>query len=121
MVQSSASSSKNVSAYLLLIVIAAARPARGDRRRAVVYRPPAWIWEGQCGNRGYHREPEDLQVNMGLAQDFSLWGTQGWAARFGVVNLFDKKYEIRDGTGVGVGAPQWGPRRGFFAGLSKAF
>ena len=30
------------------------------------------------------------------------------------------KYEIRDGTGVGVGAPQFGARRGFFVGLSKA-
>jgi hypothetical protein len=28
-------------------------------------------------------------------------------------------YEIRDGSGIGVGAPQFGPRRGFFAGLSK--
>jgi len=38
-----------------------------------------------------------------------------------VINLFDEKYEIRDGTGVGVGAPQFGPRRGFFAGLTKSF
>jgi outer membrane receptor protein involved in Fe transport len=41
--------------------------------------------------------------------------------RFDVVNLFDKEYEIRDGTGVGVGAPQWGARRGFFAGVTKKF
>ena len=41
-------------------------------------------------------------------------------ARFDVINLFDQKYEIRDGSGVGVGAPQFGPRRGFFVGLSKA-
>jgi outer membrane receptor protein involved in Fe transport len=41
--------------------------------------------------------------------------------RADVINLFDEKYEIRDGTGVGVGAPQWGPRRGFYAGVSKAF
>ena len=33
---------------------------------------------------------------------------------------FDKDYEIRNGTGVGVGAPQFGPRRGFFFGLSKS-
>ena len=33
---------------------------------------------------------------------------------------FIRKYEIRDGTGVGVGAPQFGPRRGFFVGLSQA-
>jgi outer membrane receptor protein involved in Fe transport len=38
-----------------------------------------------------------------------------------VTNLFDKKYEIRSGAGVGVGAPQWGERRGVFVGLSKKF
>jgi hypothetical protein len=38
-------------------------------------------------------------------------------ARF---NAFDRRYEIRDGTGVGVGAPQFGPRRGLFFGLSKS-
>ena len=31
-----------------------------------------------------------------------------------------KTMTIRDGTGVGVGAPQFGARRGFFFGLSKA-
>ncbi len=40
--------------------------------------------------------------------------------RFDVINVLDHKYEIRDGTGVGVGAPQYGPRRGFFVGVSKA-
>jgi len=37
-----------------------------------------------------------------------------------VINVFDNRYEIRDGTGVGVGEPQWGARRGFFVGLSKS-
>ncbi|MGR6330324.1 TonB-dependent receptor [Sphingomonas sp. XXL09] len=41
--------------------------------------------------------------------------------RVDVINLLDHVYEIRDGTGVGVGAPQFGPRRGFFVGPSKAF
>jgi outer membrane receptor protein involved in Fe transport len=38
-----------------------------------------------------------------------------------VVNLFDKTYLIRDGSGVGVGAKQYGQRRGIFAGLSTKF
>ena len=42
------------------------------------------------------------------------------AMRFDVINLIDKRYEIRDGTGVGVGAPQFGPRRGLFFGISKS-
>jgi outer membrane receptor for ferrienterochelin and colicins len=37
-----------------------------------------------------------------------------------VVNAFDREYEIRNGTGVGVGAPQFGPRRGIFFGISKS-
>jgi outer membrane receptor for ferrienterochelin and colicins len=30
-------------------------------------------------------------------------------------------YEIRDGTGIGVGAPQYGPRRGLFLGVTQSF
>ncbi len=39
--------------------------------------------------------------------------------RFDVINLFDTVYAIRDGSGIGVFAPQFGPRLGFFLGLSK--
>ena len=39
--------------------------------------------------------------------------------RFDVVNLFDSIYLIRDGSGIGVFAPQYGPRRGYFVGVSK--
>ena len=39
--------------------------------------------------------------------------------RFAVVNLFDKIYEIKDGSGIGVFAPQFGPRRGYFVGISQ--
>jgi outer membrane receptor protein involved in Fe transport len=41
--------------------------------------------------------------------------------RADIINLFDKVYEIRDGSGVGVGAPQFGPRRGVFVGVSKTY
>jgi outer membrane receptor protein involved in Fe transport len=39
--------------------------------------------------------------------------------RFDIVNLFDKIYELRDGSGIGVFAPQFGARRGFYAGISQ--
>ena len=52
----------------------------------------------------------------------ALWEDQpNLDVRVDVINLADHKYEIRDGTGVGVGAPQYGPRRGVFVGLTKAF
>jgi len=41
--------------------------------------------------------------------------------RFDIINIFDTVGQIRDGTGVGVGAPQFGPRRTFRAGLSQRF
>ena len=41
--------------------------------------------------------------------------------RFDVINLLDTVYPIRNGTGIGVFAPQFGPRRGFFLGVSKSF
>jgi outer membrane immunogenic protein len=41
--------------------------------------------------------------------------------RFDVINLFDVSYAIRNRTGVGVFAPQYGPRRGYYFGLSQKF
>ncbi len=60
--------------------------------------------------------PAYAQFNLAASYK---WAKPGVELRFDVTNAFDSKYEIRDGTGVGVGAPQWGPRRGFFFGISK--
>ena len=64
--------------------------------------------------------PSYTQVNLGLSHEYLL---PGWnkptTVRFDVVNLFDKIYEIRDGSGIGVFAPQFGPRRGFFVGITQ--
>jgi outer membrane receptor protein involved in Fe transport len=64
--------------------------------------------------------PYYRQVNIGATHSFDAQGVHGFTARFDVINAFDQKYEIRNGTGVGVGAPQFGPRRGFFLGVSKS-
>jgi outer membrane receptor protein involved in Fe transport len=64
--------------------------------------------------------PSYTQVNLGLSREFNLVGqNKPTTLRFDVVNLFDKIYEIRDGSGIGVFAPQFGPRRGFFVGISQ--
>ena len=64
--------------------------------------------------------PSYTQVNLGISREVLLPGwTKPTTLRFDVVNLFDRVYEIRDGTGIGVFAPQFGPRRGFFAGISQ--
>jgi outer membrane receptor for ferrienterochelin and colicins len=64
--------------------------------------------------------PYYTQVNTGLTHIFDIPGAGTLTARFDVINILDKVYEIRNGTGVGVGAPQFGPRRGLFCGLSKS-
>jgi outer membrane receptor protein involved in Fe transport len=64
--------------------------------------------------------PNYTQVNLGSTHEFHLDGAGTLTARFDVINLFDRVYQIRNGTGVGVGAPQFGPRRGVFFGLSKS-
>jgi outer membrane receptor for ferrienterochelin and colicins len=64
--------------------------------------------------------PYYTQVNFGLNHVFEFASSGTLTTRFDIVNVFDKVYEIRNGTGVGVGAPQFGPRRGFFFGVSKS-
>ncbi|HEY3658690.1 MAG TPA: TonB-dependent receptor [Steroidobacteraceae bacterium] len=64
--------------------------------------------------------PYYTQVNLGVSHVFQIDHAGTLTARFDVINAFDKIYEIRNGTGVGVGAPQFGPRRGLFVGISKS-
>ena len=65
--------------------------------------------------------PGYTQVNLSVSHRFADAPGGPYTVRFDVINAFDKVYEIRDGSGVGVFAPQFGPRRGFFAGLTKEF
>ena len=60
-------------------------------------------------------------LNLGIERRISLGGKKAIKVRFDVVNLFDKIYEIRDGSGIGVGAPQFGQRRGFYGTVSYDF
>ena len=63
--------------------------------------------------------PSYVQVNLGASHAFRFNDSGALRVRFDVINLFDKVYEIRSGTGIGVFAPQYGARRGLFAGVSK--
>ena len=65
--------------------------------------------------------PGYVQVNLALSHKFDKAPLGPLEVRLDVINLFDHVYEIRDGTGVGVGAPQYGPRRGVFAGITQSF
>lgn len=61
-------------------------------------------------------------INFAAARTFDLgWGWGKLDARVSLVNLFDRTYELRDGTGIGVGAPQYGMRRTLYVGFTKPF
>jgi hypothetical protein len=64
--------------------------------------------------------PYYTQINLGAAHVFHFTESSTLTMRLDLINALDKVYEIRNGTGVGVGAPQFGPRRGVFFGISKS-
>ena len=65
--------------------------------------------------------PAYQQLNVGLTQQLTLPAIGKMEARFDVINALGNDYVLRDGTGVGVFATQFGPPRGFFGGLQKVF
>jgi outer membrane receptor protein involved in Fe transport len=65
--------------------------------------------------------PNYATANLGVKQDILDGPDCTLSIRFDVVNVFDKVYEIRDGDGVGVFAPQYLPRRGFYGGVACTF
>jgi hypothetical protein len=62
-----------------------------------------------------------LQVNLGATHKFQDVFGAPLEVNAAIINVTDRVYEIRSGTGVGVFAPQYGPRREFFAGIRKFF
>ncbi|MES2677848.1 MAG: TonB-dependent receptor [Pseudomonadota bacterium] len=73
------------------------------------------------GFANQNRMPAYTQVNLGLSRDFTLPIINKFNARFSVINLFDEVYQLHDGSGIGIGAPQFGPRRGYYLTVSKSF
>jgi outer membrane receptor protein involved in Fe transport len=65
--------------------------------------------------------PSYTQVNVGLSHEFRLSHSGPLTVRFDVINLFDKVYQIRSGSGIGVFAPQYAARRGFYGGVAWDF
>ena len=60
--------------------------------------------------------PAYTAVNLAAAKTFGKT-----EVRVGVDNLFDRTYQLRDGTGIGVGAPQYGERRSLRVTLTQSF
>ena len=65
--------------------------------------------------------PSYAVLNLSVAQQIPVKGTRGAQLRLDVLNVLDTTYQLRDGTGVGVGAPQYGMRRAFLVTLNQKF
>ena len=66
--------------------------------------------------------PDYGTVNVALQRNLKIPNVAGsFKIRFDIVNLFDEIYELRDGSGIGVGAPQFGQRRGFYGTVAYDF
>jgi opacity protein-like surface antigen len=71
-----------------------------------------------CPNCG--QLPSYWQFNTGVSHEFANgWNGLPYTVRFDVVNVGDYIYQIRNGTGVGVFASQYGPRRAYYFGISQ--
>jgi hypothetical protein len=62
--------------------------------------------------------PGYYPMNLGIEQRFKMSGAARLSVRLDLVNVFDQSYPLDDGTGIGVGAPRYGARRGFFGAVS---
>jgi outer membrane receptor protein involved in Fe transport len=67
------------------------------------------------------RMPWYAQINLGVIEHLDVPLVGKLDARLVFVNAFDRSYQLRDGSGIGVGAPQYGPQRAVYAGLTKKF
>jgi outer membrane receptor protein involved in Fe transport len=65
--------------------------------------------------------PSYEQVNLGVSHKFDQAPGGPIEIRADLINVFDEVYLIRDQSGIGVFAPQYGPRRTFFVGVRKFF
>jgi hypothetical protein len=65
--------------------------------------------------------PNYAVVNASLVQKIPISISKSTQVRFDVINLLDNQYQIRNGQGVGVGAPQFGQRRTFLVTLAQKF
>jgi outer membrane receptor protein involved in Fe transport len=77
----------------------------------------------RSGFANLQREPGYYPINMGYEHDFHIDDLKKDVVkfRFDVINVFDQTYQLRNGTGLGVNAPQYGQRRTFLVGLAYQF
>jgi len=75
----------------------------------------------RAGFANTQKLPWYMQLNLGVIEHFNQPVVGKFDVRLSVLNALGRVYELRDGTGIGVGAPQYGPYRAVYAGFTKQF
>ena len=65
--------------------------------------------------------PQYYTINLSVDHEFDLPTLGKVDVRLAVINVTDRVYELRDGSGIGAGAPRYGARRGLYLGLQNDF
>lgn len=94
----------------------------------------SYLWEGIRFNSSYiygsglrqgfantGTLPAYTVLNLGVTKTFDSTSFGPLESRFVINNALDHIYEIRDNSGIGVFAPQYGQRRSFYIGVTKRF
>jgi hypothetical protein len=75
----------------------------------------------RTGSNNHNTMPSYWQVNGSVAHAFVFPYLGKTNLKLSAVNLFDDNYQYSDGSGVGISAAQFAPRRSFFLIASKNF
>ncbi|MFZ0658211.1 MAG: TonB-dependent receptor, partial [Candidatus Binataceae bacterium] len=65
--------------------------------------------------------PFYIQLDAGISKRIAMADRGAIVLRAAMVNMNDDIYQIRNGTGIGVFAPQYGPRRALYGGVKWEF
>lgn len=65
--------------------------------------------------------PAYAPVNLGFVRKFKPRPRTELSLRLDLMNVFDRTYLLRDGSGIGAGAPQYGARRSYYGGATWSF
>ena len=75
----------------------------------------------RTGDNNLNTMPAYLQVNGHVSRDVILGAAGKVNLRLSLVNIFDEVYQISNGSGIGIGASQYGPRRTAYLMAVKSF
>lgn len=73
------------------------------------------------GENNKNTMPSYWQVNGSISRNITLGNVDKINLRLSVLNAFDEVYQYSDGSGIGVNASQFAPRRTYYMIVSKKF